>query len=47
MSSSEDLLKAGDEAPEISAQTFDGREITLSALVREGPVVLVFIRGFS
>lgn len=47
MGNPQDLLKAGDEAPELSARTFDGADISLSALVGQGPVVLVFIRGFS
>lgn len=30
-----------------SAQTFDGKPISLAELRRRGPVLLVFLRGFS
>ncbi|MFH2009827.1 MAG: hypothetical protein ABI333_24745 [bacterium] len=30
-----------------AAQTFDGRPVVLSELLKQGPVMLVFLRGFS
>lgn len=47
------MLQAGQKAPSLSArsdgsiQTIDGRTLTLDTLGREGPVVLVLLRGFS
>ncbi len=41
------LLEKGDEAPEFTASTYDGKDISLSKLEEAGPVVLIFIRGFS
>jgi len=40
-------LNAGTAAPEFSAVSHDGRTVTLSALRQQGPVLLVFLRGFS
>ena len=40
-------LAAGTAAPEFEAVSHDGRKITLSALHQQGPVMLVFLRGFS
>lgn len=40
-------LGTGVAAPDFDAVSFDGRKISLSALRKEGPVVLVFLRGFS
>jgi len=41
------LLEKGDAAPEFIANTYDGKNIGLSKLKKTGPVVLIFIRGFS
>jgi len=40
-------LATGVVAPEFEAVSYDGRKITLSALQQQGPVMLVFLRGFS
>jgi peroxiredoxin len=40
-------LATGVAAPEFEVVSYDGREITLSALQQQGPVMLVFLRGFS
>ncbi|MCX5852533.1 MAG: hypothetical protein NT072_10860 [Deltaproteobacteria bacterium] len=40
-------LGTGAAAPDFDAVAFDGRKISLSILRKEGPVVLVFLRGFS
>lgn len=40
-------LATGLVAPEFEAVSYDGRKITLSALQQQGPVMLVFLRGFS
>jgi len=40
-------LATGVAAPEFEAVSYDGRKITLSALQQQGPVMLVFLRGFS
>jgi peroxiredoxin len=37
----------GMAAPEFEAVSYDGRKITLSTLRQQGPVMLVFLRGFS
>lgn len=37
----------GSIAPEFTAKDIDDREVSLSGLKQEGPVVLVFLRGFS
>ncbi len=34
-------------APEFNAVSFDGKKISLSQLRQEGPVILVFLRGFG
>lgn len=44
---SNEMLEVGNAAPDFTAKTFDGQELTLSKLLAESPVVLVFIRGFS
>jgi thioredoxin-dependent peroxiredoxin len=36
------MLKTGDRAPDFSLSDQDGREITLSALLADGPLVLYF-----
>jgi peroxiredoxin len=41
------LLSTGMAAPEFEAVACDGRAIALSALRRQGPVMLVFLRGFG
>jgi peroxiredoxin len=40
-------LAAGMAAPDFEAVSYDGRKINLSALHRQGPVMLVFLRGFG
>ena len=40
-------LAAGVAAPEFEAVSYDGRKITLSTLQQHGPVILIFLRGFS
>jgi len=47
MANNNKLLEKGDEAPEFTASTYDGESIGLSELKEAGPVVLIFIRGFS
>jgi len=45
-------LPAGKGAPALvdskgkAAQTFDGQPVVLSELLKQGPVMLVFLRGF-
>jgi len=39
-------LATGVAAPEFETVSYDGRKITLSEL-QQGPVMLVFLRGFS
>ena len=52
-SSGGNSMNKGQTAPALSAgpdrsiQTIDGRTIELGQLAREGPVVLVLLRGFS
>jgi peroxiredoxin len=41
------FLKIHDKAPEFKATAVDGHTISLSFLRNQGPVVLVFLRGFS
>jgi peroxiredoxin len=41
------LLKIAGQAPEFKATAVDGNAIRLSSLLKNGPVVLVFLRGFS
>lgn len=40
-------LQKGSIAPEFTAKDFNGRDVSLSTLRGEGPVVLIFLRGFS
>jgi len=40
-------LKKNSPAPEFTAGAYDGRAISLDGLLRDGPVVLSFLRGFS
>lgn len=40
-------LETGSPAPDFTVGTFDGKTLALSELTGKGPVVLVFIRGFS
>jgi peroxiredoxin len=40
-------LAAGMAAPEFEAVSYDGRKVTLSMLRQQGPVMLVFLRGFG
>jgi peroxiredoxin len=40
-------LVSGIAAPEFEAVSYDGRELSLSALRQQGPVMLVFLRGFG
>jgi thioredoxin-dependent peroxiredoxin len=42
-----DLLKVGDTAPDVSLQPLEGNEqVKLSSLTKDGPVVLVVLRGY-
>jgi hypothetical protein len=47
------VIKTGQNAQELAgdsgapARTIDGAPLSLSKLTREGPVLLVFLRGFS
>jgi peroxiredoxin len=41
------VLVTGMTAPEFEAISHDGRKINLSTLRRQGPVMLVFLRGFG
>ena len=41
------LLEKGNEAPDFTANTYNGSSISLAKLQKVGPVVLIFIRGFS
>jgi hypothetical protein len=47
------VIKTGQNAQELSAdsgtpaRTIDGAPLSLSQLTRQGPVLLVFLRGFS
>ena len=41
------VLVGGAAAPDFEAISQDGRKITLSSLRQQGPVMLVFLRGFS
>jgi len=40
-------LVFGMVAPDFTASSYDGKQITLSALRQQGPVMLVFLRGFG
>jgi peroxiredoxin len=40
-------MATGMAAPEFEAVSHDGRKITLSELRQQGPLMLVFLRGFS
>ena len=40
-------LPKGSMAPEFAARDINGTNINLSELIEKGPVVLVFLRGFS
>ncbi|MBN1381334.1 MAG: redoxin domain-containing protein [Deltaproteobacteria bacterium] len=40
-------LAVGAAAPDFEAVSHDGEKITLSQLRQQGPVMLVFLRGFS
>ena len=39
-------LKVNDKAPEFEDATADGKTVSLSSLLKDGPVVLIFLRGF-
>ncbi len=41
------LRKAGDRAPDFTALSSSGETVRLSGLLKQGPVVLVMLRGFS
>ncbi len=40
-------LEIGSPAPDFTVDTFDGKTLALADLTGKGPVVLVFLRGFS
>jgi len=39
-------LKVNMKAPEFVAATVDGHTFSLSSVYKDGPVVLIFLRGF-
>lgn len=41
----ERIVKPGERAPEFKLKSADGAEVSLSSLLRTGPVVLAFYRG--
>ncbi len=41
------VLAVGSAAPDFEAVSQDGRKVILSELRQQGPVMLVFLRGFS
>ena len=41
------ILTIGDSAPEFNSVDFVGKPVKLSAALSEGPVVLIFLRGFG
>ncbi|MDP8254396.1 MAG: hypothetical protein P9M14_01475 [Candidatus Alcyoniella australis] len=41
------MLNKGQSAPDFQAQTFDGEQVDLRGLLQDGPLVLVFLRGFG
>jgi len=47
MSDKTKRLESGTEALDFSAETFDGKTVSLWELAGRGPVVLVLLRGFS
>ncbi len=40
-----DAMKVGDTAPDFTLTNADGKEVALSALLKEGPVILTWYRG--
>jgi hypothetical protein len=42
-----DMLSVGTKSPEFQTVSSDGKDVSLSQLRANGPVVLVFARGFS
>jgi peroxiredoxin len=40
------VLAIGDSAPDFNAADFAGKPFKLSSSLSEGPVVLIFLRGF-
>lgn len=40
-------LRVGTQAPDFAAKDMDGKEINISNLTKNGPSVLIFLRGFS
>jgi len=47
MGAEQTRLTVGEKAPDFSAAAWDGTTVTLSERVKQGPVILVFIRGFG
>ncbi|MBN1664559.1 MAG: hypothetical protein JW943_13240 [Deltaproteobacteria bacterium] len=41
------VLAVGMAAPEFEADSYDGQKVSLSMLRQQGPVMLVFLRGFG
>ena len=39
------VVKIGDKAPDFTLKDTEGREVSLSTLLGDGPVVLTFYRG--
>lgn len=42
-----DLLKTNVKAPAFHAKDFNGKLLDLDQLIKDGPLVLVFLRGFG
>jgi peroxiredoxin len=40
-------LNIGSIAPDFAANDYNGTKINLADLIKNGPVMLVFLRGFS
>ena len=40
------MLSSGDRVPPFEARDVNGQPVILSELLKEGPVVLVLVRGF-
>ena len=40
-------LNIGSIAPEFAASDYSGTKISLADLIKNGPIILVFLRGFG
>ena len=43
----DEFLKVGDRAPDFTSSANGGRTVHLAELLKDRPVVLVFLRGFG